>query len=94
MFDFTPSSSDNAEIHNCYLKAKQKLQEGAEELEQLEWLLKDKHMAISKTDRKPMEQSITAICAAAWRIHVQGYTIKQAGAKSRIMKPCENLLTN
>jgi hypothetical protein len=90
MFDFAPSEIDNREVYECYLRAKQKLEQGAIELEKLERLIKDKYMAISKTDKAPIEQSITSICAASWRIHVQGFTIKQARAKSRIMKPLEN----
>lgn len=94
MFDLAPSPVDNAEVYQCYLQATEKLKQGAEELKRLEELLKDKYMAITKTDRNKIEESVTSICSAAWGLKIQGVKIKQAKAKSRIMTACDKLLTD
>lgn len=90
MLDLPPSSADNEEVFNCYTRCTQKLQEAAAEIKALEELLKDKYMAITKTDRQSIEDSITTMCSAAWGLKIQGVRIKQARAKSRIMTACSN----
>lgn len=94
MFDLAPSPADNQEVYNCYVQTVKKLQQGAEELKRLEELLKDKYMAVTKTDRTLIEESVTSICSAAWGLKIQGAKIKQARAKSRIMTACEIPVTD
>lgn len=88
---FEPSSIDNQEVYDCYIKAKEKMQEAASSMLELKTALENKFMAISKTDRKLLEDEVTNICSASWCIHVQGFKIKQARAKTRIMSHCDKM---
>ena len=88
MIDLPLSPIDNQEAYEAYLQAKEKLEEAAKAFKHLELMLQDKFMAITKTDRQPLEESVTTICSASWGLTIQACRIKQARAKSRIMTAC------
>lgn len=92
MIDFPLSPIDNQEVCEAYLQAKNKLKEAAQSFKYLELALQDKFMAITKTDRQLLEESVTTICSASWGLKIQGVKIKQARAKSRIMTACDTEL--
>lgn len=88
MLDFAPSEADNQEVYAAYLESVAKLEEAAAALKNLKEKIEDKFMAVTITDRKPIEKSITEICSASWCLRVQGFRVKNAGAKNRIMTAC------
>ena len=89
---FDPSPVDNAEVYKCYLKAKEAMEQAATAMKELEEKLVDKFMTISKTEKKPIDDSMVTIGSASWCLKLQSFRVKQARAKSRIMSPCDTTL--
>lgn len=94
MLNFTPSPTDNKEVYGAYLEALSSLKEAAANFKRLEHLLCDKFMAVTKTDRAPLEECVTTICSASWGLTVQGVRVKQKRLKERIMTACDTELTD
>lgn len=94
MLNFTPSPADNKEVYEAYLEALSKLEEAAASFKRLEHLLCDKFMAITKTDRAPLENCCTTIESASWGVHIQCFQVKQKRLKERIMTACDTEITD
>lgn len=90
MFNYAPSEADNSNVYAAYTKTIEKLSEAAKQFKELESLLEDNFMAITKTDRREIEDHVTTICSASWGLKVQAFKVNQARAKNRIMTGSED----